>query len=321
MSVLLLNQILDKVKREYYIIMTSPLVSIIMPVYNGEKFLVEAINSILNQTFTDFEFIIINDGSSDGSFDIAAEFQQMDPRIILISQENIGLIGTLNKGIELSKGKYIARMDQDDISLENRILEQVDLLDAGYDLCGCHFHFISECGQFTKSRVVSIDPDFQSIILSRSTPFAHGSVLIRKSFLIANNLRYNDHKYRSAEDYYLWVQCYNLGARIINVENYLFLYRDFSSSLSKTNANNNLRDAKLISKDFIRNNFNKIENDMVKRLSIKANLNYFEQEQLSFFLFNTFLKRSLTKNFLYFRYIDIDIKVIGFLRFLKSMLS
>ncbi|NRD31335.1 glycosyltransferase [Shewanella sp. DC2-4] len=301
--------------------MASPIVSVIMPVYNGERFLVDAIESILNQTFTDFELIIINDGSTDASLSIARKYQELDERVLLVSQDNIGLIKTLNKGIALARGEYIARMDSDDISIDNRIFEQVNLLEKGYDLCGCHFHFITESGQLSKSRVVSIDPGFQSIILTRSTPFAHGSVLIRKSFLTANNLHYSDNKYRSAEDYYLWVQCYNNGARITNVDKYLFLYRDFSSSLSKTNAKKNLGDARLISKKFIKNNFNKIEHDLILRLSIKAELNLFEQEQLSFFLFNTLLKRSLIKSFKYLRYITPDVKVVGFIRFLKSILS
>ena len=94
-----------------------------MPVYNGSLFMKDAIKSILCQTFTDFEFIIIDDGSTDNSFELANSYS--DSRIVLYKNNfNIGLINTLNKGIDLSKGKYIIRMDADDISHSNRLLHQ-----------------------------------------------------------------------------------------------------------------------------------------------------------------------------------------------------
>jgi glycosyltransferase involved in cell wall biosynthesis len=297
--------------------MTKPLISVILPVYNGADYLSDAIESILSQTFKDFELILINDGSSDNSLSIAQVYKDQDSRVVLVSQKNIGLVATLNKGISLAKGQFIARMDQDDISLENRFLEQIKLLETGYDLCGCHFHFITESGQLSKSRVVSINTDFQSIILTRSTPFAHGSVMIRKSFLDENNLKYSHEKYTSAEDYYLWVQCFEHGAKITNVDEYLFLYRDFDLSLSKLNARNNLKDAQDISRRFIAKNFVKIEDNLKQRLSDKSILNSFEQEQLAFFVFNTLFKRGGGKTKYYLSFITPDIKIVAFFRFLK----
>ena len=97
--------------------MNNPLVSVVMSVYNSEKYLKEAIESILNQTYTNFEFIIVNDGSTDSSLDIIQEYMKKDERIVLISRDNKGLPYSLNEGIEKAKGKYIARMDADDISL------------------------------------------------------------------------------------------------------------------------------------------------------------------------------------------------------------
>lgn len=299
--------------------MTNPLISVVLPVYNGEKYLSEAIDSILKQTFTDFELIIINDGSTDASLVIAQQYQTEDERIILVSQENIGLVASLNKGIALSKGKYIARMDADDISLANRFYEQVNLLEQGFDLCGCHFHFITESGQLSKSRVVAIDPNFQSVILTRSTPFAHGSVMIRKSFLLDNNLLYSHEKYKSAEDYYLWVQCFEKGAKITNVDEYLFLYRDFDLSLSKLNAKSNLADANLISKGFISNSFSKIERDISKRLTASCCLTLFEQEQLAYYLFKTLTKRPLHLTRYYLKFASLDIKLVSFFRAIKSL--
>ncbi|WP_052671756.1 glycosyltransferase family 2 protein [Photobacterium leiognathi] len=204
-----------------------PLVSVILPVYNAEKYLHEALSSIVEQTYTNLEIIVINDGSTDNSLSIIKEFSVVDERIKIINRENKGLIYSLNEAISISTGQYIARMDADDISLPLRIEKQVQLLETGYDICGCHFHFITENGKFIKSRVVSVNPHFQSIILTRSTPFAHGSVLIRKSFLDNNKIEYSNENYTSAEDYNLWVECFNYGARISNVDDYLFKYRDF----------------------------------------------------------------------------------------------
>jgi len=297
--------------------MTCPLISVILPIYNGEDYLSDAIDSILNQSVKNFELILINDGSSDGSLNIAQTYKEQDPRVVLISQKNIGLVATLNKGLSLAKGQFIARMDQDDISLEHRFQEQVKLMSEGYDLCGCHFHLITESGKLSSSRVVSIDPDFQSIILTRSVPFAHGSVMIRKSFLLENNLKYAEEVCSSAEDYQLWVKCFESGAKIGNVDEYLFLYRDFDLSLSKLNAKNNLKDATTISRKFRMKNLTRIESDLQLRLKDNATLNTFEQEQAAYFIFNTLFKRRFFKTKYYLRFIKLDVKIIAFFRFLK----
>ena len=297
-----------------------PLISVIMPVYNAEKYLKEAIDSILIQTEANFELIIINDGSTDTSLSIIEEYENLDSRVKVIDQKNKGLVYSLNLGITEAKGKYIARMDADDISLENRFKEQVKLLDDGYDLCGCHFHLITEDGNLSSSRVVSIDSDFQSVILTRSTPFAHGSVMIRKAFLLKNNLEYSRKKYTSAEDYYLWVQCFEHGARITNADNYLFSYRDFDSSLSKMNSKKNLSDARMISREFIQNNFNKIERDLEATLSNRSSLTSFEQEQLGFYLFNTILKRNIKKTSNYLNFVKVDLKLLSFFRAARHIL-
>lgn len=106
-----------------------PKVSVVMPAFNAEKYIREAVDSILNQTFTDFEFIIINDGSTDHTKEIILEYD--DPRIVLLENEkNSGIVVTLNKGIQFARGEYIARMDSDDISLCNRIERQVLFLDS-----------------------------------------------------------------------------------------------------------------------------------------------------------------------------------------------
>ena len=117
--------------------MNEVVVSVILPVFNGEKFLTESINSILNQSFKKFELIVINDGSTDNSYEYIKKFK--DTRLSVINNDkNIGLSNSLNKGILVAKGKYIARMDQDDISLPDRLKKQVAFMDdnPGIGVCG-----------------------------------------------------------------------------------------------------------------------------------------------------------------------------------------
>jgi glycosyltransferase involved in cell wall biosynthesis len=125
----------------------SPEISVVMPVYNSDKFLVEAIESILNQTFKNFEFLIIYDDSKDNSFSIIKKFQEQDQRISLILGDKEGISGALNKGISLAKGKYIARMDSDDISISTRFEKQIShMQNLGLDICGGHSLLIDNKG-------------------------------------------------------------------------------------------------------------------------------------------------------------------------------
>ena len=116
--------------------MNLPRVSVLMPAYNSEKYLGEAIDSILNQTFTDFEFIIINDGSKDNTAKIVEEYAKKDKRIRFIdNKKNQGIVGVLNEGIDLCRGKYIARMDSDDISLPTRFEKEIEYMEE-HPECG-----------------------------------------------------------------------------------------------------------------------------------------------------------------------------------------
>ena len=117
-------------------IMINPLVSVVMSVFNGGIFLKESIESIINQSFKDLEFIIINDGSTDDSEIIIKEFAKLDSRIIQLNQKNMGLTRSLNRGIKVASGKYIARQDADDISMPNRFNKQLFWLEKkGYEFC------------------------------------------------------------------------------------------------------------------------------------------------------------------------------------------
>lgn len=130
----------------------EPKISVVMSVYNGERYLGEAVESIFNQTFSDFEFIIINDGSTDRTPEILTEID--DPRAKVINQPNRGLTASLNRAIRLAKGEYIARMDADDISEPTRLERQVEVLDRDPDvvLVACWYEVIDEKGNFLAHR-------------------------------------------------------------------------------------------------------------------------------------------------------------------------
>lgn len=206
---------------------SGPLVTILLPVYNCETHLGEAIESILQQTYQNFEFIIINDGSTDNSESVILSFS--DTRIKYFKNEkNIQLIGTLNRGLELSQGKYIARMDQDDISEPNRIERQVLLMEEKSD--------IGVCGSWIKVFGIKDDiiryPETNDEILAAMffyNPFSHPSVMLRKSEIDRLKLNYNP-AYLQAEDYQLWFQCFNKTG-LYNIPEVLLHYRVHESQL------------------------------------------------------------------------------------------
>ena len=125
----------------------TPELSVVMAIYNGREFLREAIDSVLSQTMRDFEFVIVDDGSTDGSHSIVESYS--DPRIRIISQENTGLAQALNNGISESKGEFIARMDQDDICLPERFAVQLEFLKNHHDVVavGCGAIYMDESGK------------------------------------------------------------------------------------------------------------------------------------------------------------------------------
>ncbi len=199
-----------------------PKVTVLMPVYNGQKSLRQAIDSILNQTYKNFEFLIINDGSSDESELIIRSYS--DKRIRLINNErNIKLISTLNKGLELARGEYIVRMDCDDISLPHRIQTQVDFMDNNPEVgvCGSWIKLFGK----GKPRVIkhySSKDDIKCSFLFLGS-LAHPSVIIRKSMFAKYGLQYSG-EYIHVEDFELWSRCCFLFP-MANIPEVLLLYR------------------------------------------------------------------------------------------------
>ena len=178
--------------------LNKPKVSVIMSVYNGEKYLREAVDSILNQTFKDFEFIIINDGSTDKTSEILENYN--DPRIVIINnQENIGLTKSLNKGLKIAKGEYIARMDADDVSLPERLEKMVNFLNKNNDigLLGSSFIIVDEKGRELKTyRFVTGNNEIKKKLLSGNY---FGSEMFRSACL--EKVGFYREEFRYAQDY------------------------------------------------------------------------------------------------------------------------
>jgi glycosyltransferase involved in cell wall biosynthesis len=192
-----------------------------MSVYNGEKYLRYAINSIINQSFSDFEFIIINDASTDNTGKILGEYN--DNRIVIINNEkNLGLTKSLNKGIAVAKGKYIARMDADDISMPERIEKQVGFMENHKDVAilGTDYYPIDEAGRRINAKLMRpISSTEIKRNLFKFNPFIHSSLMIRREVL--KEVGYYDERFKKAQDYELCLRIlskyegYNLPEELI----------------------------------------------------------------------------------------------------------
>jgi glycosyltransferase involved in cell wall biosynthesis len=223
----------------------QPLISVVMPVFNGELHLTTAIDSILSQTLGDFEFIIINDGSKDGSAEILSKYESRDKRIKLISRENKGLQVSLNEGIELATGKYIARMDCDDISLPSRFQKQLFHLEKyGGDICGSWVRLFGDGIDFVNTYPYSFDAN--NIQLLFGTCFAHPSIFTRAELI--KSLKYSENESCKAEDYDLWTRCSQAGAKLTNVQEVLLLYRQHENQLTKLNSDSIIKSKQIIQK-------------------------------------------------------------------------
>ena len=186
----------------------EPMVSIIMSVHNGMPFLIEAMKSVQQQTWTDFEFIIINDGSSDDSGGYIEKNQGNDKRIILIKQSNLGLTKSLNRGIKISKGEYIARIDADDIWHKDKLAKQIKYLEAHPNcaLLGTAYQRIDANGAYLGEATIAIFNSDNLIrdAITKFNPFFHSSVIFRRDACM--QLGGYDEFYRYAQDYNLWVR-------------------------------------------------------------------------------------------------------------------
>ena len=207
--------------------LSKPTISILMPVYNSEDFLADAITSILEQSYSDFELIIIDDGSTDRSLLIAQKFASSDPRLKIHSLSHVGLACALNFGISISSSEYIARMDADDIAAPERFeLQLRQLTQTNADLCG---GAIETFGDIKTIRTYPETHDGCVAMALFESPLAHPAVIGKSELFKA--LQYDVHS-ENCEDYDLWVRAIKAGYTITNVQPPVLMYRLHGNQVS-----------------------------------------------------------------------------------------
>jgi len=213
----------------------KPAVSVVMPVYNSERYIGESIDSILNQTYDDFEFIIIDDSSTDSTKNIVEEYMSRDDRIKLINLENKGLVASLNEGVKHAKGEFIARMDSDDISFPNRLERQISYLQNNQDIValGVWTLVIDEDGRpIQRWKLNKSHNEIVSRLLSgKGGQLIHPSIMLRRKALV--KVGGYDERYKVSEDFDLYVRLSEIGI-LENLPEVLFCWRRHSTSLCST---------------------------------------------------------------------------------------
>jgi glycosyltransferase involved in cell wall biosynthesis len=214
----------------------GPLVSVVMPVYNVERFLDQAIDSILRQDYPNLELIAIDDGSTDSSGRILDEYGSSDRRIRVVHQSNQGVVAAANKGIALAKGEYIARQDSDDISFRSRIGQQVALLEkhADLELVTGSFEGFDEDDEFIYREILPADDDDIKRALYLRNPIGHGSTMFRKRTLEEiGGYGANGDTRGLAEDYELFLRLAKRG-RFQALEGAMYRWRINTKGLTST---------------------------------------------------------------------------------------
>lgn len=215
--------------------MKSPQITVLLPVYNSARFLADAIESILSQSFGGFEFLIIDDGSRDKSPNIIKKYAERDKRIKVITHpKNRGLVTTLNEGVRVAKGKYIARQDADDISLPVRLEKQVEYLQKHPEvgLVGANYQVIDDNGVVVNATNIFTHPQDLALAEIFSNQFGHGTIMAR-----AHQLRQHtyDPDFSHAEDYDLWTRLAR-ETKIANLKEILYLWRLHESGVTARKA-------------------------------------------------------------------------------------
>lgn len=244
----------------------APKVSVVMSVYNGSRYLRQSIESILNQTFTDLEFVIVNDGSTDDSREILAEYANLDRRIVIVdNEENIGLTKSLNKGLAKARGEYIARQDADDVSLLNRLERQASFLSDRADvvLCSCDIESIDGDGRTTHKIHRSCPSDLAAWYLLFYNHLAgHSQVMFRKNPAI--ELGGYCESYRYSQDYELWCRLVKVG-KIAILSEILLQQRFHQTSISAQKSG--VQEACLLMQ--VENNLQNILNEKLEQNEVK----------------------------------------------------
>jgi len=226
----------------------KPKISVLMPVYNGEKFLDKSINSILNQTFNNFEYIIINDGSTDDSLKIIESYEDSRIKIINFSK-NMGISAALNNGLNVAKGDYIARQDQDDISHPERFMLQVEYLkNNDVDLVDANFIFIDENDQYIQDygkRYFNPEETLSHLFFYE---LVHASIMCKRLIFTKYNIQYRK---RPTEDYDLFIRLAKAGMRAGRLDKKLIKQRKHPGSMCGSDWYNIKKDIDLMRNEFV----------------------------------------------------------------------
>lgn len=209
-----------------------PKISVLMPAYNTEKYIGEAIESVLNQTFKDFEFIIIDDGSTDRTWEVIQEYAKKDRRIIVLrNEENLKICKTLNRGIEIAKGNYIARMDADDWSYPDRLQKQLVFMEAHPDvvISGGTMEVCDKQLQAKNRRGYNLTDDTIREKLFRYSPFCHPTTIYRTD--VARKVGGYNEMYHPADDYEFYFRM-GLEGKFGNIHDAVLKYRVIANSMT-----------------------------------------------------------------------------------------
>jgi len=273
----------------------NTLITVAMSVYNAEKYIEETIESILVQTYENFELIIINDGSTDGSLEIINKYKKIDKRIILINRENKGLVTSLNECIEKANGEYIVRMDADDICLPSRFEEQLKFMQENQlSLCGTWVETFDEKNSIN----IWTYPEGHTDILFRSffmSSFAHPSVMIKKN--VFDTLKYEN---KVAEDYKLWCDILANGYKTGNIQKVLLKYRLHDGQITQNQVKELIYSVNDTGLDFVK----KINPNCIaiveNAIDIQSNCSFSKLNKLIKDILNYSREREINKENLYF---------------------
>lgn len=249
---------------------TLPLVSVIIPCYNAEKYVEQAVRSIMNQTYKNLEILITDDCSTDSSFEILQKLAEEDARIKLFKNEqNQKIVRTLNALVERANGKYIARMDADDISLPKRIEKQVSFMEKhiDYAICGTKIYYIDENNRYLRIPPMPISNEDIQIYKKYACPFYHPSVFAKKEILMKYPY---DENFLCAEDYELWLRMLS-NFKGYNLKNKLVKYRIVKTSISN-DSKSHIRQIELTEKLRIINDISLIRK--IKNLILSGSVLY-----------------------------------------------
>jgi glycosyltransferase involved in cell wall biosynthesis len=213
----------------------TPAVSVIMPVHNGAEWLAEAVASVRTQDFGDFEFLIVDDGSDDGSAAMLSGFAAADRRIRLLNQARQGIVAALNTAIAAARAPYLARLDADDSARPDRLGKQFAFMQSHpeIELLGTFAECIDAAGNIVGRLAPATDHAGLAQVLGRTNPFVHSSIMMRTA--LVRRIGGYRAAFRAAEDYDLWLRMAEAGG-IANLADYLTQYRRHDSNLSRRDA-------------------------------------------------------------------------------------